>query len=154
MKNILVTFLFSVILSGCATSQIAKDNLAWTNNYLKNNSTRPEVVTLESGLQYKVLKTGKGQTAKNANNVLVHYEGKLAKNDMVFDSTYTRGNPTKIPLWAVIDAWKIGIPLMKEGDKWEFYTPPWLAYGDRGAGYAIGPNVTLIFTVEVIKVID
>ncbi len=109
------------------------------------------MVTLPSGLQYKVLKEGTGPKPKPGDTVTVNYEGKLI-DGTVFDSSYKRGEPATFPVTGVIPGWTEALQLMKEGAKWELFIPPSLAYGERGAGPVIGPNSTLIFTVELLKV--
>ncbi|MDF1849822.1 MAG: FKBP-type peptidyl-prolyl cis-trans isomerase [Verrucomicrobiales bacterium] len=105
-----------------------------------------------SGLQYEVLRPGKGQRPTEYNRVRVHYHGTL-QNGTVFDSSVQRGQPTVLGLNQVIPGWREGIPLMKEGAKYRFIVPPHLAYGARGAPPKIGPNETLIFEVELIEVL-
>jgi len=119
--------------------------------FLKENAKQPGVKTTASGLQYKVLKEGTGKQPKTTDTVEVNYEGKLL-NGTVFDSSYKRGQSISFPLNQVIPGWTEGVALMKEGAKYEFFIPSNLAYGSQGAGTDIGPDETLIFTVELIKV--
>jgi len=119
--------------------------------FLKENAKQPGVKTTASGLQYKVLKEGTGKQPKTTDTVEVNYEGKLI-NGTVFDSSYKRGQSISFPLNQVIPGWTEGVALMKEGAKYEFFIPSNLAYGSNGAGSDIGPDETLIFTVELIKV--
>lgn len=124
-----------------------KENTAW----LADNSKKPGVVTLPSGLQYKVITEGNGVVAETADNVTVKYEGKMI-DGTVFDSSYKR-NPdtTSFKPTQVIKGWTEALCMMPEGSKWELYIPQELAYGERQAG-KIKPYSTLIFTVEVVKV--
>lgn len=124
-----------------------KENTAW----LAENSKKPGVVTLPSGLQYKVITEGNGVVAESADNVTVKYEGKMI-DGTVFDSSYKR-NPdtTSFKPTQVIKGWTEALCMMPEGSKWELYIPQELAYGERQAG-KIKPYSTLIFTVEVVKV--
>lgn len=129
----------------------AEKNQAEGETFLQENQTKPGVVTLPSGLQYKVLKEGNGRSPKPQDEVVTHYQGRLI-NGKVFDSSYDRGEPISFPVNGVIAGWTEALQLMKEGDKWELYIPSKLAYGSRGAGPDIGPNATLIFEVELLKV--
>lgn len=108
--------------------------------------------TTASGLKYKVQKEGEGIQPSATNEVTVHYTGKLL-DGTVFDSSVERGKPTSFPLNRVIAGWTEGLQLMKEGAKYEFIIPSNLAYGEQGTpGGPIGPNATLYFEVELIKV--
>lgn len=119
--------------------------------FLAENGKKAGVKTTASGLQYEVLTEGKGDSPKATDTVTVHYKGTLL-NGETFDSSYDRGQPVSFPLQNVIPGWTEGLQLMKAGGKSKFYIPAALAYGDRGAGGKIGPNETLIFEVELIKV--
>jgi len=119
--------------------------------FLKENATKEGVKTLPSGLQYKEIKAGTGKTPKATDTVSVHYRGTLI-NGKEFDSSYKRGEPAEFPVNRVIPGWTEALQLMKEGSKWMLYIPSKLAYGERGAGGDIGPNETLIFEVELLKV--
>lgn len=105
-----------------------------------------------SGLLYRVVKAGTGKTPGKGNTVKVHYEGKLV-DGTVFDSSIERGEPIDLSVSGVIPGWTEGLQLMKEGGKYELAIPGNLAYGDRGAGDKIGPNETLFFTIELIKIV-
>ena len=120
--------------------------------FLKENALKEGVVSLESGLQYKVIHEGSGRRPKATDKVLCHYEGSLPSG-MIFDSSYKRGEPASFGLNQVIRGWTEGLQLMNEGAKYEFYIPYWLGYGENGSGGAIPPFSTLIFTVELIKVL-
>ena len=119
--------------------------------YLSENKEKEGVITTESGLQYRIIKSGKGKKAKETDQVTVHYHGKLIDGS-VFDSSIERGEPATFPVNGVIPGWVEALQLMSEGDKWELTIPSKLAYGDRGAGGIIGPGATLIFEVELIKI--
>jgi len=108
-------------------------------------------VTLESGLQYKVVEAGKGNIPTADDTVVVHYKGTLL-DGAEFDSSYKRGQPATFPVKGVIPAWTEALQLMKEGAKWQLFIPSNLAYGERGAGGTIGPNATLLFDVELIEI--
>lgn len=119
--------------------------------FLAKNSTKDSVVTLPSGLQYKVIKEGTGASPTPESTVTVHYTGKTL-DGKVFDSSVERGQPATFGLNQVIPGWTEGVSLMKPGAKYIFYIPSNLAYGERGAGESIPPHATLIFEVELIAV--
>ena len=119
--------------------------------YLSENAKKEGVVTLPSGLQYKVLKEGNGKSPKATDKVVCHYEGMLIDGTM-FDSSILRGEPATFPLNGVIAGWTEGLQLMKEGAKYRFFIPYQLGYGERGAGASIPPFATLVFDVELIEV--
>ena len=119
--------------------------------YLSENAKKEGVVTLPSGLQYKVLKEGNGKSPKATDKVVCHYEGMLIDGTM-FDSSVQRGEPATFPLNGVIAGWTEGLQLMKEGAKYRFFIPYQLGYGERGAGASIPPFATLVFDVERIEV--
>ena len=120
--------------------------------FLEENGKREGVVTTKSGLQYEVITEGTGKQPKATDQVRCHYEGKLIDGS-VFDSSYQRGEPADFGLNQVIPGWTEGVQLMKEGAKYRFYIPYLLGYGERGAGQSIPPYSTLIFDVELIKVL-
>lgn len=122
-----------------------------TDPFLSQNAENPDVVTTASGLQFKVIKEGKGKSPKTSDTVTVHYEGKLT-NGTVFDSSYNRGKPTQFKVNAVIKGWTEALLSMKKGSKWEIFIPPELAYGNKGVPGVIPPNSVLIFKVELIKI--
>ncbi len=129
----------------------AEENAAAGARFLAENKARDGVVTLASGLQYKVIKAGTGKQPTASDTVLAHYRGTLI-DGTEFDSSFRRGQPATFPVNGVIRGWQEALPLMKEGARWEVYIPADLAYGPRGAGESIGPNQTLIFEIELIKV--
>lgn len=120
--------------------------------FLENNGKREGVVTTKSGLQYEVLQEGTGRSPKATDKVRCHYEGQLL-DGTVFDSSYKRNQPADFGLNQVIPGWTEGVQLMKEGAKFRFYIPYLLGYGEQGAGSSIPPYSTLIFDVELIKVL-
>jgi len=119
--------------------------------FLAANAKKDGVVTLPSGLQYKVITQGTGATPKASDTVSVHYRGRLV-DGTEFDSSYKRNEPTSFPVGGVIPGWTEALQLMKVGSKWELYVPAKLAYGDRGAGGVIPPGATLVFEVELLSI--
>ncbi|MCF0196661.1 MAG: FKBP-type peptidyl-prolyl cis-trans isomerase [Bacteroidaceae bacterium] len=130
----------------------AQSAIAEGKAFLEANGKKDGVVTTKSGLQYEVLTEGSGKSPKATDTVRCHYEGRLL-DGTVFDSSYKRGEPADFGLNQVITGWTEGVQLMKEGAKYRFYIPYLLAYGERGAGASIPPYSTLIFDVELIKVL-
>ncbi|MGP9556916.1 FKBP-type peptidyl-prolyl cis-trans isomerase [Psychrobacter sp. AOP7-A1-24] len=128
----------------------ATENKAAGTKFLAENAKKEGVKQTESGLQYKVIEAGTGQSPEATDVVEVNYEGKLI-DGTVFDSSYERGEPIEFPLNQVIAGWTEGLQLMKEGGKYEFYIPSDIAYGEAGNA-GIEPNSTLIFTVELLAV--
>jgi FKBP-type peptidyl-prolyl cis-trans isomerase FkpA len=149
--------LFTLIFIGltmfsAANATTPDENKKAGETFLAANAKKANIKTTASGLQYEVLTAGKGTTSPKAtDNVTVHYKGTTI-DGKEFDSSYSRGEPTSFPLNRVIAGWTEGVQLMKEGDKYRFYIPSTLAYGERGAGGAIAPNSALIFDVELIKI--
>jgi FKBP-type peptidyl-prolyl cis-trans isomerase len=134
------------------TKAAAVENKKTGEAFLAANKTKEGVVTLPSGLQYKIIKEGTGPKPTAEDTVLCHYRGALVDNTE-FDSSYKRGEPLKIPVGGVIKGWTEAIELMPVGSKWQLYIPSDLAYGERGApGSPIGPNSTLVFDVELIGI--
>jgi FKBP-type peptidyl-prolyl cis-trans isomerase FklB len=119
--------------------------------YLEENKLDSEVKVTSSGLQYKVLKQGTGDTPKASDTVSTHYRGSLI-DGTEFDSSYSRGQPATFPVGGVIPGWTEALQLMKVGDKWQLVIPSKLAYGARGAGDLIGPHSTLIFEIELLGI--
>ena len=119
--------------------------------FLVENAKKEGVKVTKSGLQYEVVTQGDGAKPKETDKVKVHYQGTLI-NGEEFDSSYSRGQPIIFPLNGVIKGWTEGVALMPVGSKYKFYIPSELAYGERGAGAKIGPNATLIFTIELLSI--
>lgn len=130
----------------------AEGAIAAGKAFLEENAKKDNVVVTKSGLQYIVLAEGDGRSPKATDKVRCHYEGTLI-DGTVFDSSYKRGEPADFPLDGVIPGWTEGVQLMKEGAKYRFFIPYLLGYGERGAGSSIPPYSTLIFDVELIKVL-
>jgi FKBP-type peptidyl-prolyl cis-trans isomerase FklB len=121
--------------------------------FLEANKAKEGVVTLPSGLQYKILKAGTGPKPTASDTVVCNYRGTLI-NGKEFDSSYKRGQPATFPVGGVIKGWTEALQLMPVGSKWQLFIPSSLAYGERGAGGDIGPDATLIFEVELMSIQD
>jgi FKBP-type peptidyl-prolyl cis-trans isomerase FklB len=132
-------------------AEVAKKNKAEGEAFLAENKKKEGVKTTASGLQYKVIKPGKGKKPKSSDTVTVNYRGTLI-DGTEFDSSYKRGQPATFQVSGVIPGWTEGLQLMEEGAKWQLFIPSNLAYGERGAGGVIGPNATLIFEVELLSI--
>jgi len=134
-----------------AASAAAEENKKAGEAFLAQNKSKEGVVTLPSGLQYKILKAGEGKKPAAADTVECNYRGTLI-NGNEFDSSYRRGQPATFGVAQVIPGWQEALQLMPVGSKWQLFVPPDLAYGERGAGREIGPNATLIFEVELLAI--
>lgn len=132
-------------------AELAKKNKAAGEAFLKANRNKKGVIELPSGLQYKIIKQGKGKKPTADDIVAVNYRGTLI-NGKEFDSSYKRGKPVTFKVNEVIPGWQEILQLMPTGSKWEVFVPPKLAYGEQGAGHFIGPNETLIFDIELLEV--
>ncbi|SLM29108.1 FKBP-type peptidyl-prolyl cis-trans isomerase (rotamase) [Desulfamplus magnetovallimortis] len=119
--------------------------------FLKENKGKDGIVTLESGLQYKVITQGDGEKPQLTDTVKCHYKGTTIDGNE-FDSSYKRGEPASFKVNGVIKGWTEALQLMTVGSKWMLYIPSDLAYGDRGAGRSIAPGSTLIFEVELLGI--
>jgi len=143
-----------ILLVSFITTFTASTTPAFANadtDFLAENKAKEGVSVTPSGLQYKVLRAGKGRKPGTNDTVEVHYKGSLITGT-VFDSSYKRGQSISFPLNRVIAGWTEGLQLMKEGAKYELVIPAGLGYGTKGAGSVIPPNATLVFEVELLKV--
>ena len=131
--------------------QLADKNLKEGEVFLAENKKKKGVVTLPSGLQYRVITAGTGKIPKATDTVTTHYRGTLI-DGTEFDSSYKRGEPASFPVNGVVKGWTEALQLMKVGSKWQLVIPSNLAYGPQGAGQAIGPNATLIFEIELLSI--
>jgi FKBP-type peptidyl-prolyl cis-trans isomerase FklB len=129
----------------------AETNKKEGDAFLTQNKNQDGVVTLPSGLQYKILKEGDGPKPAATDSVVCNYRGTLL-NNTEFDSSYKRGQPATLRVNGVIKGWTEALQLMPVGSKWQLFIPPDLAYGARGAGGPIGPNATLIFEIELLSI--
>jgi len=128
-------------------------NRAEGEAFLAKNAQRPGVEVTSSGLQYELLSEGSGEKPGPGDTVTVHYEGTLI-DGTVFDSSYSRGEPMTIPLEVVIAGWAEGLRMTREGGRAKLFIPSHLAYGENGAGSAIGPNEVVIFEVELLAIVQ
>jgi len=133
------------------SAKMGEVNAKAGESFLAENAKRPEVKTTATGLQYEIVKEGNGPTPNRSDRVTVHYTGKLI-DGTVFDSSVERGEPATFGVTQVIPGWVEALQMMKVGSTWRLYIPSKLAYGPNGAGGVIGPNATLIFDVELIKI--
>lgn len=119
--------------------------------WLAENKKKENVITLPSGLQYKVMKMGTGKKPVDTSTVTVNYRGTLT-DGTEFDNSYKRGEPATFPVKGVIRGWTEALKLMPVGSKWQLFVPPDLGYGERGMGQAIPPNAALVFEVELLSI--
>jgi|SRR5438105_986638 len=133
------------------TQRAGETNKKEGEEFLTVNKNKPGVVTLPSGLQYKILTEGAGPKPSASDSVVCNYRGTLI-NGTEFDSSYKRGQPATFPVGGVIKGWTEALPLMPVGSKWQLFIPSQLAYGERSPSPEIGPNATLIFEVELLSI--
>ena len=133
-------------------AQKAKEFAAEGEAFLAENAKRDEVTVLDSGLQYEVITEGSGEIPTAESTVKTHYAGTLV-NGQEFDSSYKRGEPAEFPVGGVIPGWTEALQKMPVGSKWKLYVPYNLAYGERGAGGAIGPYQALVFDIELLDIV-
>lgn len=168
-KIIFIVLTPLVFLSACATQTppqtnqqevkpqlqpqltLPQQNLIKSEKWLADNLSQDGVHQTLSGLQYKVLKSTNGCKPDVNAPVMLHYDMRLASNNQVLDSSYSRGSPGVFNLHNMVPGWLEAVALMKTGEIWEFYLPPTLAYGEQGSGTTIEPNVVMIFKIELIK---
>jgi UDP-GlcNAc:undecaprenyl-phosphate/decaprenyl-phosphate GlcNAc-1-phosphate transferase len=135
-----------------ATRLVAEENKKMGEAFLAENRTKEGVVTLASGLQYKILKAGSGRNPTDGDTVECHYRGALV-NGTEFDSSYRASQPATFKVKGVIPGWTEALKLMPVGSKWQLFIPPELAYGEKGAASRhVGPNTTIIFELELISI--
>jgi len=151
-KAALAAFQKAIMAKQAAEAKVAGEkNKAGGEAFLAANKGMEGVVTLPSGVQYKILTAGTGKTPTLADTVVCQYRGTLI-DGKEFDSSYKRGQPATFPVKGVIKGWTEVLQLMPVGSKWQVVVPASLAYGERGAGADIGPNATLIFEIELVAI--
>ncbi len=131
--------------------QIGEKNKKEGEAFLAENKTKPGVIALPSGLQYKVITEGTGQLPKATDTVVAHYRGTLL-DGTEFDSSYSRNQPLTRQVTGLVKGWQEALQLMKTGSKWQLFIPPDLAYGEHGSPPKIGPEATLIFEMELLSI--
>jgi len=132
--------------------KLAGANKAKSQQFMAENKSKKGIVSLPSGVQYRVIEDGTGSKKPTAQSeVTVHYRGSLA-NGLEFDSSFARGEPVHFKVGDVIKGWQEVLPLMRQGDHWQVFVPPELAYGERGQPPRIGPNEALVFEIKLIDV--
>ena len=134
-----------------AMQMVSEKNQKAGAEFVADNAKKDGVISLPSGLQYKILKQGDGKKPTLDDTVECNYRGTLL-DGTEFDSSYKQAKPLTFPVKGVIKGWQEALQMMPVGSKWQLFVPPQLAYGERGAGGAIGPNATLIFEVELLSV--
>ena len=151
---IAVALVVGLSVAACHASDPAGDNLKAAQGFLSANGKQPGVITLPSGLEYKVSHSGpvEGAHPGPGDEMKVNYEGKLL-NGMVFDSSFARGEPADLPLDGLVPGWMQALPMMRPGDEWILYVPPALGYGEHGA-VGIPPNSLLIFRIQLLGVLQ
>lgn len=130
---------------------LAKENLAKGKEFLEKNKQNKDIIVLASGLQYKILASGNGESPKLTDTVTVNYRGTLI-DGTEFDSSYKRNESATLQVNHLIKGWQEALLLMKPGDKWKLFIPAELAYGEQAASALIAANSTLIFEIELLKV--
>jgi FKBP-type peptidyl-prolyl cis-trans isomerase FklB len=151
-KEILARLQQAIVARRASEEKAARaENAAAGGAFLAANKAKEGVVTLPSGVQYKVLAAGTGKKPSVGDTVVCQYRGTLV-DGKEFDSTYKRGQPATFPVKAAIKGWVEVLQLMPVGSKWQVVVPPALAYGERGSGPDIGPNATLVFEIELVGI--
>ena len=140
-----------IIQQQLAQKTLLKKNQQEGEAFLSANKTKEGVVTLPSGLQYRIIKKGSGPSPKLTDKVTTHYRGTLI-DGTEFDSSYSRNQPATFPVNGVIPGWTEALQLMHKGDKWQLFIPAELAYGNRAVGDKIKPGSTLIFEIELLDI--
>ncbi len=153
-KTIITAFRSEMMKKQQAEAQkIGDANKQAGEKFLAENKNKPGVVTLPSGLQYKIIKQGDGPKPTASDTVVTNYRGTLI-DGTEFDSSYKRNEPATFPVGQVIKGWTEALQLMPAGSKWELFIPSNLAYGERSPGPEIAPNSTLVFDIELLSIQD
>ena len=138
--------------SGEEKKRLGEKNKKEGEEFLAGNKKKEGVITLPSGLQYKVLKAGTGKTPTDADRVKINFRGTLI-DGAEFENTYKNfRQPILFPVQGIMPGWAEALKLMQEGAKWQIFIPPALAFGERGSGTLIGPNATLILEIELVSI--
>jgi FKBP-type peptidyl-prolyl cis-trans isomerase len=154
MHRLLIAVGLALLLVACGNGQEARDNMNAATVFLGKNAKVSGVMTLPSGVQYKIVASGPadGPHPGAADEVKVNYEGKLLSGK-VFDSSFARGEPANFPLAGLIPAWTEALQRMRPGDEWILYVPPAMGYGEKASG-PIPPNSVLIFRIQLLGVLQ
>jgi len=132
--------------------KIAGANKSKSQQFLAENKSKKGIIALPSGVQYRVIEDGTGtKHPTSQSDVTVHYRGSLS-NGLEFDSSFARGEPVHFKVGDVIKGWQEVLPLMRQGDHWQVFVPPELAYGERGQPPRIGPNEALVFEIKLVDI--
>ena len=151
-KAIITELQKAMLVKQAAEAKVVGDkNKAEGDAYMAANKAKEGVISLPSGIQYKILTAGTGKQPTIEDTVVCQYRGTLI-GGKEFDSSYKTGQPATFPLKKVIKGWSEVLQLMPVGSKWQVVIPPALAYGERGASADIGPNATLIFEIELVAI--
>ena len=151
-KKVITALQMTMVQKNLAEAKVVGEkNKAEGEAFLAANKAKDGVVTLPSGLQYKILTAGTGPKPTLDQTVVCHYRGTLISGKE-FDSSYKRGQPATFPVKGVIKGWTEVLQLMPAGSKWQVFIPSQLAYAERGAGPDIGPGATLIFEIELVEI--
>ncbi len=152
IKDVLTTFQKEMTAkTDAARAAVSEQNKSEGVAFLAENAKKEGIVTLPSGLQYKVITPGTGAKPKATDTVVTNYKGTLI-DGTEFDSSYTRGEPAEFPVSKVIAGWTEALQLMQTGAKWQLFIPSDLAYGEKGYEGVIAPNSVLIFELELISI--
>ncbi len=142
-------------LSGCSSSADqsgpAAENLAKGKAFMEQNRLKNGVITLENGIQYKVITNGNGKSPRLTDIVVVHHRGKHL-DGTIFSDSYKDGKPEEMLVKHTIPGWIKILPLMSAGSKWIVYLPPHMAFSSRGVKGLVEPNETLIYEIELVDI--
>lgn len=150
MRETLTAFQTKMVTEAKAEfDKVANANKAKSAAFMSANKSKKGIVSLPSGLQYRIIEDGTGKQVLPTSEVTVHYRGSLS-DGLEFDSSFARGEPVKFKVNEVIKGWQESLSRMKVGDHWQIFVPPDMAYGERGQPPRIGPNQALVFDIKVI----
>lgn len=150
MRETLTAFQTKMVTEAKAEfDKVANANKAKSTSFMAANKSKKGIISLPSGLQYRIIEDGTGKKVLPTSEVTVHYRGSLS-DGLEFDSSFARGEPVKFKVNEVIKGWQESLSRMKVGDHWQIFVPPDMAYGERGQPPRIGPNQALVFDIKVI----